>query len=59
LGVIDTIIPEPIGGAHRAPDEAIESLSAALNDALNSLSTLDSAALKADRRRKFLAIGAI
>jgi acetyl-CoA carboxylase carboxyl transferase subunit alpha len=59
LGVIDTIIPEPIGGAHRAPDEAIESLSAALNDALNSLSTLDSAALKADRRRKFLAIGTI
>jgi acetyl-CoA carboxylase carboxyl transferase subunit alpha len=59
LGVIDSIIPEPVGGAHRAPDVAIETLGAAIGVALDSLGALDPAALKADRRRKFLAIGAI
>ena len=59
LGVIDTIVPEPIGGAHRAPDVAIDTLSDALSKALGELAGMDAKALRADRRRKFLAMGTI
>jgi acetyl-CoA carboxylase carboxyl transferase subunit alpha len=59
LGIIDTIVPEPIGGAHRSPEMAIDTLGAAINKALNELSALDGTALRADRRRKFLAMGAL
>lgn len=59
LGVIDTVMPEPPGGAHRAPALAIDTLAKALSDALVSLDGMDSAALRADRRRKFLAMGAL
>ncbi len=59
LGVIDLIVPEPVGGAHRHPDQAIESLGAAISGELDSLEKLDPVALKADRRRKFLAMGSI
>ena len=59
LGVIDTIVPEPIGGAHRAPEVAIDALSHALSSALGELAGMDAKALRADRRRKFLAMGTI
>lgn len=59
LNVVDHIVPEPIGGAHRDPDAAIETLGKAIVDALDQLSAFDGASLKADRRRKFLAMGAI
>ncbi len=59
LGVIDAVVPEPIGGAHRSPEMAIDTLGAAINLALDELSLLDGAALRADRRRKFLAMGAL
>jgi acetyl-CoA carboxylase carboxyl transferase subunit alpha len=59
LGVIDAIVPEPVGGAHRHPDEAIASLGAAISGQLDTLVNLDPAALRADRRRKFLAMGSI
>jgi acetyl-CoA carboxylase carboxyl transferase subunit alpha len=59
LGVIDTIVAEPIGGAHRSPDLAIDALGAAISKALSDLSGLDRAALRVDRRRKYLAMGAI
>jgi acetyl-CoA carboxylase carboxyl transferase subunit alpha len=59
LGVIDTIIAEPVGGAHRSPELAIDALGAAISKALSGLSGLDRAALRADRRRKYLAMGAI
>ena len=59
LGVIDTIVPEPVGGAHRAPDVAIAALSDALSNALSQLAGMDAKALRADRRRKFLAMGTI
>lgn len=57
LGVIDTIVPEPLGGAHRDRAAAITTLGDAMDAALGELSALDGAALVADRRRKFLQMG--
>ncbi|MFW8635353.1 acetyl-CoA carboxylase carboxyltransferase subunit alpha [Cribrihabitans pelagius] len=57
LGVADRIIPEPLGGAHRAPKAAMASVQAALQEMLEELSGKDAAALIKDRRQKFLDIG--
>jgi acetyl-CoA carboxylase carboxyl transferase subunit alpha len=57
LGVIDRIVPEPLGGAHRSPQEAIAALGDALAETLRPLLARDSASLRTERRRKFLAIG--
>jgi acetyl-CoA carboxylase carboxyl transferase subunit alpha len=57
LGVIDRIIPEPVGGAHRHAEEAIETLGSAVAEALDELSRLAPETLRAERRAKFLAIG--
>lgn len=57
LGVIDGIIEEPVGGAHRARDEAMDAIGDALEDALNALSGIEGGALRARRREKFLAMG--
>jgi len=56
LEVIDRIIPEPVGGAHRNPEEAIATLGEAVLEELDALTALDPAQLKADRRAKYLAI---
>jgi acetyl-CoA carboxylase carboxyl transferase subunit alpha len=57
LGVVDRIVPEPLGGAHRLPKPAIADLGQALAEALRPLSGLDGAKLRAQRREKFLAMG--
>jgi acetyl-CoA carboxylase carboxyl transferase subunit alpha len=57
LGVIDPIVPEPLGGAHRVPKEAIAQLGDALDVALRPLLGRDGDSLRAERRRKFLAMG--
>ncbi|MFC3580234.1 acetyl-CoA carboxylase carboxyltransferase subunit alpha [Sphingomonas hylomeconis] len=57
LGVIDTIVPEPLGGAHRDPALAIASLGDALQDALGGMGNMGPAELRRDRRAKFLAMG--
>ncbi|WP_308813845.1 acetyl-CoA carboxylase carboxyltransferase subunit alpha [Sphingomonas sp. GV3] len=57
LGIVDTIVPEPLGGAHRDPAAAIQALGDALAEALDSLSPLDGKALRQERRQKFLAMG--
>ena len=57
LGVIDRIVPEATGGAHRAPRETIAALGAAIGAALDELRDLDGATLRARRRDKFLEIG--
>ncbi|MBT9386429.1 acetyl-CoA carboxylase carboxyltransferase subunit alpha [Pseudooceanicola sp. CBS1P-1] len=57
LGVIDRIIAEPLGGAHRAPSDAIKAVGSALEAVLADLSKLDRKALIADRRKKFLEMG--
>jgi acetyl-CoA carboxylase carboxyl transferase subunit alpha len=57
LGVIDRVVPEPLGGAHRLPQEAIAAIGDALDEILRPLLALDGDCLRDERRRKFLAIG--
>jgi acetyl-CoA carboxylase carboxyl transferase subunit alpha len=57
LGVVDRIVPEPMGGAHRRPEEAIAALGRVLGEELDALSRLSRDQLLAERRAKFLAIG--
>lgn len=57
LGVIDAIIPEPLGGAHRRPDAAIDAVGAAIASVLTELQDRDREALKQERKNRFLAIG--
>jgi acetyl-CoA carboxylase carboxyl transferase subunit alpha len=59
LGIIDRIVPEPMGGAHRDPADAIDGLGRALGDALGELDGMSAEALRADRRGKFLKMGSI
>ena len=59
LGVIDGIVTEPVGGAHREREKTLISVSNAIAAALESLSLMDGPALKKDRRDKFLAMGEI
>ncbi|OWU71348.1 acetyl-CoA carboxylase subunit alpha [Roseovarius sp. 22II1-1F6A] len=57
LGVIDRIIPEPIGGAQRHRAESIARVGTALEELLSDMDGLDRAALIRDRRQKFLTMG--
>jgi acetyl-CoA carboxylase carboxyl transferase subunit alpha len=57
LGVVDRIIDEPLGGAHRDPQGAIENLKAALLEELTGCSALAGDELLKQRRAKYLAIG--
>jgi acetyl-CoA carboxylase carboxyl transferase subunit alpha len=59
LNVIDTILPEPLGGAHRQPDQTIASLGRHLTDTLTTLDRWDGAQLRARRREKFLEMGKV
>lgn len=57
LGVIDRIVPEPVGGAHRHPAQAIDSLRKAIGEEVATLSRQPREALRRQRAEKFLAIG--
>jgi acetyl-CoA carboxylase carboxyl transferase subunit alpha len=57
LGVVDQIIAEPLGGAHRAPNDAIAAVGDALEQALAPLLVLSGAELRHRRRQKFLGMG--
>jgi acetyl-CoA carboxylase carboxyl transferase subunit alpha len=57
FGVIDQVVAEPPGGAHRDPATAIASAGEAIADALGELSGLDRETVRRQRREKFLAIG--
>ncbi|MDX2066236.1 MAG: acetyl-CoA carboxylase carboxyltransferase subunit alpha [Fimbriimonadaceae bacterium] len=57
LGVIDEIVPEPIGAAHRNPAQAAEFVKAAIVRHLAELDTMSPADLQAERQRKFRAMG--
>jgi len=54
LGVIDRIVPEPVGGAHRHPAEAIAMLGEAIGEELEALAPLSRAELRGQRRQKYL-----
>ncbi|HWW64899.1 MAG TPA: acetyl-CoA carboxylase carboxyltransferase subunit alpha [Sphingomonadaceae bacterium] len=57
LGVADRIVPEPIGGAHRNPEQAIALLGIAIGEELDALAGQSRSALREARREKFLTIG--
>ena len=57
LGVVDRIIPEPVGGAHRDRAAAVQALGATIGEELDVLAVESPAALLAQRREKFLSIG--
>ena len=57
LGISDQIIEEPVGGAHRDPDRAIESVKAAIASMLASLNSKKPKDLINERRKKFLKLG--
>ena len=59
LQVIDGIIPEPVGGAHRAPEKAIDAAGDTIEHTLKELSAIAPDELKRLRRQKFLQIGAL
>lgn len=57
LGVIDEIIPEPVGGAHRKPEAVFQKVGEAIARALDDLGGYDAENIRRMRREKFLAIG--
>ncbi len=58
VGVVDEIIPEPTGGAHRNPAEAFTAVGNAIASALKALEKVEPAKLIDDRIEKFDSIGA-
>jgi acetyl-CoA carboxylase carboxyl transferase subunit alpha len=57
LGVVDRIVTEPVGGAHRNPEAAIGALKGAIIEELDGFGKLSPNKLREQRRAKFLAIG--
>jgi acetyl-CoA carboxylase carboxyl transferase subunit alpha len=57
LGVVDAVLPEPLGGAHRDPDAAADSVKAMLLAALDDLEGVDPQRRVDDRMQKFLNMG--
>jgi len=57
LHLVDDIIPEPLGGAHRDPEPAVQAVGTAILAHLTPLLGLHPDALRAQRREKFLAMG--
>lgn len=57
LGIIDEIIREPVGGAHRRPEAVIEATGATIAGALKAMAGKSGDDIRTDRRKKFLEIG--
>ncbi|MGJ4901790.1 acetyl-CoA carboxylase carboxyltransferase subunit alpha [Bradyrhizobium sp. HKCCYLRH2060] len=57
FGVVDTILKEPVGGAHRDPAAMIAATGEAIAQALDELKGLDADAIRKQRRQKFIEIG--
>jgi acetyl-CoA carboxylase carboxyl transferase subunit alpha len=57
LKIVDSVVPEPPGGAHRHQRDVIDAVGDAVEAALNELGKLDGVQLIAQRRDRFLAIG--
>lgn len=58
FGIVDTIVPEPLGGAHREPAAVIGSILDTVDAALQKLAAKDGDTLREDRYRKYRRIGA-
>lgn len=59
LRVIDGVIQEPLGGAHRDPQAAIQSVSDSIHEQLVAMEGQDPGTLRAKRREKFLEMGKV
>lgn len=59
LGVIDRIVKEPVGGAHRDPSLTAQALSKAIGEELDQLGKLSPDKLRASREERFLRIGEV
>ena len=57
LALIDAVIPEPMGGAHRDPEAMLAAVARQIADCLDPLLPLDPATLRGRRRDKFLEMG--
>jgi len=57
LGIIDEIVPEPVGGAHRGSAEAIAAAGEAIGRTLTAFADVPGDVLRTQRREKFMAIG--
>jgi len=57
FGIIDKIIKEPVGGAHRAAEQTINIVGTHIEKALKSLNSTDGHTLKTRRTQKFLEMG--
>jgi len=57
LGIIDGVIAEPIGGAHRDPQAAFDSARTVIGQALSDFDGKSGDDIRRERREKFLAIG--
>ena len=57
FGIIDAMVPEPVGGAHRDPEATVAAVGDAIERSLTELDNLDPAEARRSRREKFLAIG--
>jgi acetyl-CoA carboxylase carboxyl transferase subunit alpha len=57
LGIVDQIVPEPLGAAHREKEKAIAAVGSAVEEALRALEKLDGHQLRQRRRAKFLEMG--
>ncbi len=56
-GVVDKVLPEPVGGAHRSPAKVITEVGDSIDTALADLTTLEPAMRRKRRRDKYLTIG--
>jgi len=59
LKIIDRIVEEPKGGAHRAPSEAAQTLGWAIGEELDALAGKSSAELRRQREDRYLQIGSL
>ena len=57
MKIVDGVIPEPLGGAHRNREAVFEDTSAQIQTAFSELSELDGDALRSQRQEKFMAMG--
>lgn len=57
LGIIDGIIEEPVGGAHRKKDETVQAVASQIETALKELTPWDTNSIVASRRQKFVEMG--
>ena len=57
FGIIDEIIPEPLGGAHRNPEQAMKDTSVVIARILNSFKDMTPEKIRLQRREKFMTIG--